>query len=121
MATVMMHEVIETADGQQVILEYPPGGREAAIAQAEQQQQQQQTNGLHLRVTYQNESFFHIPFPVSTIAEYYVKWDKAHVTLTDGSTHVIEPESSASDDMQAFKRPETVEEVDMVDMMKDEV
>ena len=37
MATpTMMHEVIETEDGQQVILEYPPGGREAAIAQAEE-------------------------------------------------------------------------------------
>ena len=45
------------------------------------------------------------------IAEYYVKWDKVHVTLTDGSTHAIEPECSASDDMQAFKRPQAVEEV----------
>ena len=45
MATpTMMHEVIETEDGQQVLLEYLPGGREAAIAQAEQQQQQQTNN-----------------------------------------------------------------------------
>ena len=50
MATpTMMHEVIETEDGQQVILEYPPGGRAAAIAQAEREHEA--LKKLHLKLS----------------------------------------------------------------------